>query len=76
MKHFIFLTKEGFTQTPDNKDIENLQVLGVSSGNNKEEAFENFKKENEYLQQTNFNEVIVMELASEKQNYFSFKNHG
>ena len=75
MKHFIFLTQEGLTKTPNNTDVENLQVLGISKGDNKTEAFENFVKENEYLIHTDFNEVIAMELANEKQDYFLLKKH-
>ena len=75
MKHFIFLTHEGLTKTPNNADVENLQVLGMSKGDNKTEVFENFIKENEYLLSTDFNEVIAMELASERQDYFSLKKH-
>ena len=75
MKHFIFLTQEGLTKTPDDTDVENLQVLGISKGDNKEKVFENLIKENEYLRQTDFDEVVAMELVDEKQHYFSLKKH-
>ena len=75
MKYFIFLTQEGLTKAPSDVDVENLQVLGISKGNDKKEAFGNFVKDNEHLLDTDFDEVIAMELASEKQNYFSLKNH-
>lgn len=73
MKHFIFLTHEGLTKTPNDADIENLQVLGIANGDNREKAFDNFIKENEYLLHTDFNEVVTMELKDEKQHYFSIK---
>jgi len=73
MKKFIFLTQEGLTKTPNNIDVENLQVLGVTEGINKEEAFRNFIKENKYLLQTDFDEIVAMELMDEKQYYFSLK---
>jgi len=75
MKHFIFLTQEGLTKAPDNTDVENLQVLGISKGNNKEKAFTNFVKENEYLLHTDFDEVIAMELVGKKQHYFTLKKY-
>ena len=73
MKHFIFLTQEGLTKAPDNTDVKNLQVLGISEGEDKEKAFENFVKENEHLLHTDFDEVIAMELADKKQHYFFIK---
>lgn len=75
MKHFIFLTQEGFTKTPANADIENLQVLGIAQGKNKEKAFETFVQESEYLLQSDFNEVVAMELTDETQHNFSLKDH-
>ena len=75
MKNFIFLSQEGLTKAPNGTDIENLQVLGMEKGANKEEAFKNFIKENKYLIQMNFNEIIAIELANEKQYYFSLKSY-
>jgi len=66
MRYFIFLTQEGLTKTPQNVDIENLQVLGIASGSNEKEAFGNLIKENDYLKHTGFKEVLAMELANEK----------
>ena len=66
MRHFIFLTQEGSTKTPKNVDIENLQVLGIASGSNEKEAFENFVKESIYLNHTGYKEVTAMELVSEE----------
>ena len=76
MKNFIFLTQEGLTKAPNKIDVENLQVLGISKGIDRERAFGNFIKENGYLRQTDFDEVIAIELADEKQYHFSLKNHG
>lgn len=73
MKHFIFLTNEGFTQTPDNRDIENMQVLGFASGCSGRKAFKNLKKGSSYLLDTSFNNVIAKELDSEKEFHFSLK---
>ena len=75
MRYFIFLTQEGLTKTPNNVDIENLQVLGIAKGKNKKVAFKNFVKENDYLLQTAFDEVAVMELRDKEQHIFSLKNH-
>ncbi|OGF50884.1 MAG: hypothetical protein A2231_08730 [Candidatus Firestonebacteria bacterium RIFOXYA2_FULL_40_8] len=76
MRYYIFLTKEGFTETPNNENIENLQVLGTSKGVNEREAFNSFVKENNYIFDTEFNEVIALELASQKEYYFNLKNYG
>jgi len=74
MRHFIFLTQEGLTKTPQNVDIENLQVLGIASGSNEKEAFGNLIKENAYLKHTGYKEVLAMELVSENQFFFSLKS--
>jgi hypothetical protein len=67
MRYFIFLTDEGYTKTPEDEDIDNLQVLGIASGINEKNAFNNFIKENNYLIDTGFKEVIAMELVNEKE---------
>ncbi|MCD4706064.1 hypothetical protein K8R61_03215 [bacterium] len=79
MRHFIFLTQEGYTFQPNSEsdmpDIENLQVLGTAGGKDEKNAFDNFVRENEYLLDTNYKEVVVMELKNEKVYNFSLKNY-
>ena len=79
MKSYVFITEEGVTYQPNSispePDIENCQVIGFAKGNNEDEAFKNLTKDNEYLLDTNFNEIICMELKNEdyhdKAKYFS-----
>jgi len=79
MRHFIFLTQEGYTFQPNSEsatpDIENLQVLGIASGTDEQNAFDNFIKENEYLLDTDYEDVAAMELKNEKHYYFSLKKN-
>jgi hypothetical protein len=77
-KNFIFLTIEGTTFQPDSTnmepDIENLQVIGFSSGVNSKDAFERLLHDNEYLLKTSFDEIFSIELASgNEKTYFSLK---
>lgn len=69
MKNYIFITEEGITYQPNSvspePDIENCQVIGFAKGNNENEAFNNLTKDNEYLLDTNFNEIICIELKNE-----------
>jgi hypothetical protein len=69
MNNYIFITEEGVTYQPNSTspkpDIENCQVIGFAKGNNEDEAFKNLTKDNEYLLNTNFNEIICMELKNE-----------
>ena len=79
MNYYIFLTYEGSTYQPNSKSIEldcaNTQVIGISSGNNEDEAFENLKRENEYLFEMSFNEVYCYKLESNKIiKYFNLKD--
>jgi len=66
MKSYIFITEEGFTYQPDSMspepDIENCQVIGFAKGNDSNEAFEELIKENDYLLDTSFNEILCIEL--------------
>lgn len=70
MRRFIFLTSEGDTRDPEGREIENLQVLGLSRGINANDAFENFKRDNSYILGFSFSEVSVLELASERKSIF------
>jgi hypothetical protein len=67
MKHFIFLTTEGYTYSPNcsniEPDVENCQVLGFEKGNNAEEAFKNLKINNLFLKDLGFEKVIGHEIV-------------
>lgn len=67
MKNYIFLTCEGYTYQPDSEstepDIDTLQVIGISEGNNSQMAFENLIKKSKYLLETTFDEVFCYELS-------------
>lgn len=71
MKKFIFLADEGSTQTPENEDIENLQVLGWSDGDSLESALSNLNIENPYLKEAGFSKTIAMELKNNNQTFLS-----
>jgi len=70
-RQFIFFTVEGETYSPlrDNSDISsneshNLQIIGFAQGNDEQEAFENLVKENDYLLETTFNHLTMLELKA------------
>lgn len=73
MRNFIFLTHEGLTKAPNNMDIDNLQVLGTAIGDDEASAFNNFIKENSYLIDADYDEVLALELLSEKQHFFNLR---
>ncbi|MFA7570547.1 MAG: hypothetical protein WCY75_04780 [Sulfurimonadaceae bacterium] len=77
IKDFIFITFEGITFQPNSEsdipDIENMQVIGFEKGLNLNEAFENLKKNKEYLKDTTFVEIIGIELKDKKFNYYNLK---
>jgi len=62
MGRYIWLTTEGFTFQANSEiilpDIENAQVVGFSSGNDTDEAFLNLLKNEPWLIETNFDEII------------------
>ena len=55
MAEYIFYTTEGYTQAPDGEHIENCQLLGITCGNNKNEALYNLLKENSWIKERSFN---------------------
>ena len=78
MSEYIFITTEGITFQPNSNciqgDIENLQVIGFSSGKTSKEAFEKLICDNSYLLETSFNEIFSLELVNfTKRNYYFLK---
>ena len=80
MKKYIFVTEEGITYQPESKsdmpDIENLQVVGFGRGESPEDAARNMLNESEYLKETNFDEIIGIELKSDKRTWHYLKDCG
>lgn len=66
MRRFVFLTEEGFTQTPSGEDVENLQVLGIADGKDEKDALTNLLKDNKYLFDADYESVVAFELRDEK----------
>jgi hypothetical protein len=64
--HYIFLTDQGLTFEPNSEDeereIENLQVIGFADGVNADEAYRNLRYENPYLKETNFERIFCYPL--------------
>jgi len=82
-KNYIFITEEDLTYQPNSSspepDIENCQVIGFAKGKDEDEAFKNLIKESGYLLNTNFNEIICIELKHKdyyrKAKYFYLGEH-
>jgi len=70
-KSYIFITTEGNTYQPNSEsiepDIENCQVIGFADGIDAKDAFDNLIKDNSYLLQTTFGEIICYELKKDYQ---------
>lgn len=66
MSHYIFLGGEGYTFIPKSEnpepEVENLQVIGFSDGNDEIEAYTKLISENLYLIDSGFDEIICIEL--------------
>ncbi len=63
-KKFIFITSDGYTQAPNNEEIENCQVLGVEEGADEKEALGRLYKNNTWIKTTGFDDVICYELKN------------
>lgn len=56
MKSYIFITTEGTTSSPNGKDVENLQVVGiVRNAKNEQEALKKLLIENEWIFDREYN---------------------
>ncbi len=71
LKKYIFYTTEGFTQDLKNNDVENCQIIDWIEGKSPKNAFQNLKKENQFLKQVNFDNIMCQELLSNKVYNFS-----
>ena len=60
-KNFLFFTSEGFTYDSNNKEIQNMQILGDATGKDILEAFKNFKINQPYLKNFSFKNVMVIQ---------------
>ena len=60
-KNFLFFTSDGFTFDCNNEKIENMQILGDGFGEDIFEAFKNFKKEQAYLKDFTFKNVMAIQ---------------
>lgn len=56
MKKYIFITHEGTTSSPNENEVENLQVIGiVENVDNENEALKKLVIENEWIIDAEFN---------------------
>lgn len=65
MKQFIFFTMEGYTFDPNHKELNNMQLLGDGRGNDVLDAFKNFKRDQSYLQEYAFKEIIAVQYVGD-----------
>ena len=64
-KDFLFFSKDGFTYDKSHKITNNIQLFGSGKGENINEAFEDFKKNQSYLLSYNYENVIAIQTISE-----------
>lgn len=66
MDHYIFLTTEGYTFQPNSDsetpELENLQVIGLASGADPDDAYRDLLLSHSYLKETNFNQIFCYRL--------------
>ena len=65
MKNYLFFTSEGFTYDSNNKEIQNMQILGDSLGKNLDKAFINFKINQPYLKDFTFKNVMAIKTVGD-----------
>ena len=75
---FLFLTPDGVTYSSpelNEPDVDNFQVLGYGQGSDEDVAFVDFKSKNPWLEDTEFEETISVEIKHKihEGKYFSLK---
>ena len=65
MRQYLFFTNEGYTYDPNNKQSNNMQILGDGRGEDILEAFKNFKHNQSYLSAYAYKEIIALEYVGE-----------
>ena len=75
MDNYIFLTDEGYTYMPNSEsdvpDINNLQVIGISNGENEKDAFYNLMSQSENLMETSFDKIFCYKLSNNYMDSYS-----
>ena len=68
MKTYIFYTMEGYTESPTNERVENIQLLGRGVGKNKADALEAFLIQNPWITESGFKreEIIAEQVLNEE----------
>ena len=65
MKNYLFFTSEGFTFDSNNKEIQNMQILGDGFGKDILEAFINFKTNQPYLKDFTFKNIMAIQTVGD-----------
>ena len=68
MKTFLFYTKEGYTESPNNVCVENCQLLGEATGETMEAAFADLLNENPWIEENGFHTNSGLIIARELNN--------
>ena len=65
MKNYLFFTSEGFTFDSNNKEIQNMQILGDGFGKDILEALINFKTNQPYLKDFTFKNIMAIQTVGD-----------
>lgn len=69
MNEYLIFTTEGFTESPDNIEVENCQLLGRVTAESKDYAKRNLKKEHAWLEEIGFDvDDVIVEQVFTKEN--------
>jgi hypothetical protein len=63
MGQFIFYTFEGATISPNDTNIENLQILGIENGFNSKDALEKLLIDNRWIEESGFSKNEIKNYA-------------
>ena len=56
---YIFYSEDGYCESPTGEQVENFQVLGITNGNNEQQAYASLLKENKWIKENKFRESHI-----------------
>lgn len=67
-RQYLFITLEGITFSSAKEiepDVDNCQIVGYAEGFNEEDAFKNLISKNPWIINTNFDELVCIEVKQQ-----------
>ena len=62
MNKYLIYTAQGWTEDPNGNEVDNCQILGRAEGYDKDEALDNFLKNNPWVENDGYDDFMLVQL--------------